>query len=170
LNVHADMGRRGYRVLMQLLSRTERLDWADLLARRRTSGVKYLAVVGDHRELLRLTNPADLARATLWSWQALDRMSLLHRSVPLSPIELEAHFDRDGLFEKGLERLESTVALRVAERGAMSEVLARLAVMRSPSVFLLEDLAGELGMSRELMLRILERLAAPPFHLVAKVD
>ena len=170
LNVHADMGRRGYRVLMQLLSRTERLDWADLLARRRTSGVKYLAVVGDHRDLLRLTNPADLARATLWSWQALDRMSLLHRSVPLSPIELEAHFDRDGLFEKGLERLESTVALRVAERGAMSEVLARLAVMRSPSVFLLEDLAGELGMSRELMLRILERLTAPPFHLVAKVD
>src|SRR5690606_8551473 len=31
LNVHADMGRRGYRALVQLLSRTERLDWADLL-------------------------------------------------------------------------------------------------------------------------------------------
>jgi hypothetical protein len=170
LNVHADMGRRGYRVLVQLLSRTERLDWADLLARRRSTGVKYLAVVGDHRDLLRLTNPADLARATMWSWQALDRMSLLHRSVPLSPIELEAHFERDGLFEQGLQRLEATVAQRVAERGAMSEVLARLAVMRSPSVFLLEELAGELGMSRELALRILERLTDPPFHLVAKVD
>lgn len=170
LDVHADMGRRGYRVLVQLLSRTQRLDWADLLARRRTSGVKYVAVVGDHRDLLPLTNPADLARATLWSWQALDRMSLLHRSVPLSPIELEAHFERDGLFEQGLQRLEATIAQRVAERGAMSEVLARLAVMRSPSVFLLEELAGELGMSRELVLRILERLADTPFHLVAKVD
>ena len=170
LIVHADMGRRGYRVLVQLLSRTERLDWADLLARRRASGVKHLAVVGDHRDLLRLTNPADLARATMWSWQALDRMSLLHRSVPLSPIELEAHFERDGLFEQGLQRLEATVAKRVADRGAMSEVLARLAVMRSPAVFLLEELAGELGMSRELALRILERLADTPFHLVTKVD
>jgi len=170
VNVHADMGRRGYRVLVQLLSRTRRLDWADLLARRKASSVKYLAVVGDHRDLLRLTNPADLARATLWSWQALDRLSLLHRSVPLSPFELEAHFERDGLFEQGLQRLESTVANRVAERGTMSEVLARLAVMRSPSVFLLEELAGELGMSRELLLRILERLADTPFHLIAKVD
>lgn len=170
LIVHADMGRRSYRVLAQLLSRTQRLDWADLLARRRTSGVRYLAVIGDHRDLLRLTNPADLARATLWSWQALDRMSLLHRSVPLSPIELEAHFERDGLFEQGLQLLEATVSQRVAERGAMSEVLARLAVMRSPSVFLLEELAGELGMSRELALRILERLADTPFHLIAKVD
>ncbi len=170
LNLHADMGRRSYRVLVQLLCRSKRLDWADLLARRRTSGVRYLAVVGDHRDLLRLTNPAELARATLWSWQALDRMSVLHRTVPLSPIELEAHFERDGLFEQGLKRLEDTVAQRVGERGAMSEVLARLAVTRSPSVFLLEELAGELGMSRELALRILERLADAPFHLVAKVD
>ena len=170
LNVHADMGRRSYRVLVQLLCRSKRLDWADLLARRRTSGVRYLAVFGDHRDLLRLTNPADLARATLWSWQALDRMTVLHRSVPLSPVELEAHFERDGLFEQGLKRLEDTVAQRVGERGAMSEVLARLAVMRSPAVFLLEELAGELGMSRELALRILERLGDAPFHLVAKVD
>src|SRR5690606_29241674 len=143
LTVHADMGRRSYRVLVQLLCRSKRLDWADLLARRRTSGVRYLAVVGDHRDLIRLTNPADLARATLWSWQALDRMIVLHRSVPLSPVELEAHFERDGLFEHGLKRLEDTVAQRVGERGAMSEVLARLAVTRSPSVFLLEELAGE---------------------------
>lgn len=170
LSLHADMGRRSYRVLVQLLSRSRRLDWADLLARRRALGVRYLAVIGDHRELLRLTNPADLARATLWSWQALDRMTLLHRTVPLSPVELEGHFERDGLFEQGLQRLEATVAKRVGERGAMSEVLARLAVMKSPSVFLLEELAGELDMSRELALRILERLGDAPFHLVTKVD
>lgn len=170
VKLHAELGRRQYRVLAQLLPSGERLDWAALLARRRTSSANYLAVVGDHADLLRLTNPAELARATLWSWEALERLRVLHATVPVTPIDLESHFASDGLFEQGLTRFEQGVATRVAERGATSEVLAHLAVMRAPSVFLLEDLANDAGMSREAVLRIIERLGEAPFHLVAKVD
>lgn len=170
LNLHAELGRRHYRVLTQLLPSGERLDWAALLSKRRTSSATYLAVVGDHADLLRLTNPAELARATLWSWEALERLRVLHATVPVTPIDLESHFSTDGLFEQGLARFEKSVATRVAERGATSEVLAHLAVMRAPSVFLLEDLANDAGMSREAVLRIIERLGEAPFHLVAKVD
>lgn len=166
----ADMGRRSYKVLTQLLTRNDRVDWADLLARRRTTGVRYLAVVGDVRALHRLTNPAELARATMWSWQALDRLATLRQTVSFSPIELESHFERDGLFEKGLERFEAAVAKRVSERGVVSELLSRLALMRAPTVFLLEDLAGELDLPRDRLLALLEMLSGAPFHLVAKVD
>ena len=166
----ADMGRKSYNVLAQLLTRNDRLDWADLLARRRSSNVRYLAVIGDFRALHRLTNPAELARATMWSWQALDRVATLQRTVSFSPIELESHFERDGLFEKGLERFEAAVAKRVAERGVVSELLTRLAVMRAPTVFLLEDLAGELNVPRDRLLKLLEMLSGAPFHLVAKID
>ncbi len=127
-------------------------------------------MVGDHADLLRLTNPAELARATLWSWEALERLRVLHATVPVTPIDLESHFSSDGLFEQGLTRFEQSVAARVAERGATSEVLAHLAVMRAPTVFLLEDLASDVDMSRQAVLRILERLGEAPFHLVAKVD
>lgn len=166
----ADLGRKSYKVLVQLLTRSDRLDWADLLARRRALNVRFLAVAGDHRALLRLTNPAELARATMWSWQALDRLATLQRTMSFSPIELESHFERDGLFEKGLERFEAGVAERVAERGVVSELLTRLAVMRAPTVFLLEDLAGELKLPRDRLLRLLEMLSEAPFQLVAKVD
>jgi hypothetical protein len=170
LHLHADMGRRGYGVLAQVLPGGDRLDWAALLARRRASTMRYLAVFGGHRDLVRLTNPAELARATLWSWEGLERLREMRRTVAVSPVDLESHFERDGLFEQGLARFEQTVAERVAERGAVSEVFTRLAGMRAPTVFLLEELASDAAMSREQTLRILERLAEAPFHLVARVD
>lgn len=166
----AAMGRRGYKVLVQLLSRTERVDWADLLSKRRTLDYRYLAVVGDHQALVRLTGPAELARATLWSWQGLERVSSLHASLPLSPVDLEPHFERDGLFEAGLERFEAKVAERLAERGALSEVLTRLNLLRAPTVFLLEDLVSEVTLPRDRVLAVLERLSAAPFSLLARVD
>src|SRR5690606_19655724 len=126
----ANMGRRGYKVLVQLLSRTERVDWADLLSKRRTLDYRHLAVVGEHQPLVRLTGPAELARATLWSWQGLERVAALQKSLPLSPVDLEPHFERDGLFEAGLERFEARVSERLAERGAFSEVLTRLSLLR----------------------------------------
>ncbi len=170
MTIVADMGRRKYQVHAQLLPAGERLDWAALLAKRRGSSARYLAVIGDHHDLLRLTSPAELARATLWSWAALDRLRVLHGTVPLSPIDLESYFEHDGLFEVGLERFENSVSERVAERGATSRVLTRLANLRAPTVFLLEELAADADMSREGVLRILERLAEAPFHLVARVD
>ncbi len=166
----AHMGRRGYKALVQLLSRTERVDWADLLSKRRALDYRHLAVVGEHQALLRLTGPAELARATLWSWQGLERLASLQASLPLSPVDLEPHFERDGLFEQGLERFEAKVAERLAERGALSEVLARLNLLRAPTVFLLEDLVSEVALPRDRVLAILERLSAAPFALLARVD
>lgn len=168
--LHAEMGRRRYKVLVQLLRSGERLDWAGLLSRRRNSPANYMAVVGDRADLIRLSHPAELARATLWSWEALDRLDELHGSVPVTPLDLESHFARDGLFEQGLKRFEQGVAARVAERGAASEVLTRLARNRAPSVFLLEELAQDVNLSRDVVLRILERFSEAPMHLVARVD
>lgn len=170
LFLHADLGRRRYKVLVQLLRSGERLDWAGLLARRRESPANYMAVVGDHVDLIRLSHPAELARATLWSWEALARLEELHASVPVTPLDLETHFAHDGLFDKGLKRFEESVTARVAERGAASEVLTRLARNKAPSVFLLEELAQDVNLSRDLVLRILERFSEAPMHLVARVD
>jgi len=169
LMVHAELGRRGYTALVSALGYGQRLDWAALLARRRETGARYLAVFGDHRDLQRLQAPAELARATLWSWEGLQRARTLRQSVPVSPFDLELHFEREGLFGHGLERFEKNVATLVAERGAFSEVLTRLAGLKAPTVFLLEDLAGGGTLSRDLVLKVLERLSEAPFHLVARV-
>lgn len=169
LMVHAELGRRAYAALVYALGFGQRLDWAALLARRREAGARYLAVFGDRRDLQRLQSPAELARATLWSWEGLHRARTLSQSVPVSPFDLELHFEREGLFGHGLERFEKNVAALVAERGAFSEVLSHLAGMRAPTVFLLEDLAGRGTLSRDVVLKVLERLSEAPFHLVARV-
>ncbi|MEJ2288701.1 MAG: hypothetical protein P8Y02_08665 [Deinococcales bacterium] len=169
LMVHAELGRRGYTALVHALGFGQRLDWAALLARRREAGARYLAVFGDRRDLQRLQSPAELARATLWSWEGLHRARTLSQSVPVSPFDLELHFEREGLFGHGLERFEKSVAALVAERGAFSEVITHLAGMRAPTVFLLEDLAGGGTLSRDVVLKVLERLSEAPFHLVARV-
>ena len=166
----ADLGRRSFKVLVHTLPAGERLDWASLLARRRDSGAKYLAVFGDHRDLVRLNAPAELARATLWSWAGVQRMVDLTRTVLVSPVDLEPHFERGGMFEHGLARFEQTVSRRIEERGAFSAVLGRLATHRAPAIFLLEDLAADLELQRDQLLRILERLGEAPFHLVSRVD
>jgi hypothetical protein len=170
LMLHADLGRRQYRTLLHVLPDGERLDWAALLARRRDSNAKYLAVVGDHRDLHRLTAPADLARATLWSWAGVERVSELTSSVMIGPFDLEPHFERDGMFEYGLERFERSIAKRVQERGTLSTVLTSLAGLRAPAVFVLEDLAAHGELPRDQIVRVLERLSEAPFHLVSKVD
>jgi hypothetical protein len=170
LMLHADFGRRFERILVHVLPDGQRLDWAALLARRRESGATHLAVVGDHRDLHRLVAPADLAKATLWSWAGLQRVIELSATMPIGPFDLGPHFERDGLFEYGLDRFERTVAKRVQERGAFSAVLERLALMKVPAVFMLEDVAGSADVPREQALRVLERLADAPWHLVSRVD
>lgn len=166
----ADLGRQHHTVLVRALAYGERLDWAALLSRRRETGATYLAVFGDYRDLHRLQGPADLARATLWSWDGVERARGLSRAVPVSPHDLEQYFQQGGLYDQGLERFERTMAERVAERGEFSEILKRLADMRAPRVFLLEELAGDGGVSRDHVLHVLERLAGAPFHLVARID
>jgi len=170
LMAHAELGRRQYSVLVHVLPDEKRVDWAALLARRRDTSATYLAVFGDHRDLHRLQAPADLARATLWSWNAIARVRDLTQTVNVSPFDLESHFERDGLFEYGLERFEKTIGERIDERGTFSEVLSRLAVMKAPTIFLLEDMMMDHDVSRDQALKVLELLSQAPFQAVSKVD
>lgn len=170
LLAHADGGRRHYSVLVQLLAQGARLDWTRLLARRRELKVTHLAVFGLHEDLLRLQSPAAQARATLWSWQGLARAAELTGAVPVSPFDLEPYFARDGLFEEGLRRFERLIERRVDARGGFSAVLSRLAALRAPSVFLLEDVMIDTNLTREQVTTILAQLGEAPFQLVSRVD
>jgi hypothetical protein len=166
---HADLGRKNYSVLIQLLLEGSTIDWAALLARKREISATYAAVFGDGLDLIKLSSPASLARATLWSWTGLERLQALNHSVLLSPYDLESHFERDGLFEHGMDRFEKTIDKRVAEKGAFSSILTRLAQMRAPVVFMLDEVIDE-DMNRESALKVLETMSQAPFHLVTKVD
>jgi hypothetical protein len=169
LLAHADLTRRSHSVLVHLLPEHGQLDWAALLARRREVGATYAAVFGHDLDLASHEGPAEMGRASLWSWAGLERLKQLAPTVPMCPVDLEEHFARAGLYGKGLARFEQTVEARVAERGVFSAVLTRLAAMRAPAVFLLDDVADP-TVSREQVLKVLELLSQAPFHLVSKVD
>jgi hypothetical protein len=166
---YADLGRKNYSVLVQLLPVGGQMDWASLLARKREVSATYAAVFGDGLDLTKLSSPAALARATLWSWTGLERLQGLTKAVLLSPYDLESHFERDGLFDHGMDRFEKTIDKRVAEKGAFSSILTRLAAMRAPVVFMLDEVTDS-DMNREQALKVLETMSQAPFHLVTKVD
>lgn len=169
LLAHAELGRRQFSALLHLLDEGGKVDWSALFARRRETGASYAAVFGHDLDLAPIETPAELARTSLWSFAALGRLETILELVPLSPIDLEPFLEKGGLYGKGLERFEQAVNHRIEERGLFSSVLARLAAMRAPAIFMLDDLAdGEL--SREQALKVLELLAQAPFHLVSKVD
>ena len=169
LLAHAELGRHRYSALIYLHSEGETLEWAKLITRRREAGATYLAVFGTHRELARLQAAAAQSQATLWSWQGLTRAQDLSQSVPMNPFDLEPHFARDGLFDAGLTRFERSVHGRIAERGHFSLVLSRLATMKAPSVFLLDDVLTDTHFPRDQALSVLELLTQAPFHMVSKV-
>ena len=170
LIAHADLGRRPYSVLVQLLAEGTRLDWTKLLARRRELKVTHLAVFGPHEDLLRLQSPAAQARATLWSWQGLAKAVDLVAAVPVSPFDLEPYFAQGGLFEEGLRRFERMIERRVDARGDFSAVLGRLAALPAPGVFLLEDVMVDTNLTRDQVMTTLNLLGEAPFHLVSRVD
>ena len=168
IRLRADLGRSQYTVFMQILPEGRPLDWDALMSRRRETSSTYAAVIGEHRDLLRLDAPAGRARTTLWAWQGIWRLEALHAALPLSPYDLESHFQRDGLFDHGLERLERVVAKRVDERGAFSSVLSQLARRKAPLLFMLDEVVDE-NTSREDALKVLGLLEQAPFHLISKV-
>lgn len=167
--LHAELGRKQYRVLIQLLERNEKLDWAELLARRRETPADHVSVVGSANELARLKSPAELARTTLVSWEALRWLANVHASMPITPVELEALFAHGGPAGERLKRLEREVREREAERNRTTHLLTWLAALRAPAVFLLEEVAQDLELSREAVLGVLSRLSGPPLHLISRV-
>ncbi|MEM7736035.1 MAG: hypothetical protein AAF267_09625 [Deinococcota bacterium] len=177
---NADLGRHHYSVLVHPLSEGGRLDWGLLLTQRREVASTYLAVFGHQQDLIRLASPAAAARATCWSWQALESALELSQSVPVSPLDLESHFAKDGLLEESLTRFKASLNQRITERGVFSGVLRSLAAMKAPSVFMLSevlesanfnyDSEGSQDAIKEQVLAVLERLSHAPFHLVSRVD
>lgn len=169
LMAHADLGRKHHSILVHIFPEKSKLDWAALLSRRREVKADYIAVFGHELDLIPFEAPAELARASLWSWKGLRRLGEVLEIVPLSPMDLESHFERDGLVGRGLERFERSVQARVAERGVFSAVLTRLAAMKAPTIFMLDDIA-DADLSREQALKVLDLLGQAPFHFVSKVD
>ena len=135
LILKADLGRYNYDVLIYLLPTKQSLDWADLLNSRRELGVKYLAIFGEHRDLLKPHSSIDLARATLWSWQGIEHLKDITKKVPISPVDLEPFFKSEGLFEDGIENFEQMIYARIAEQGVFSNILSILASFKPPCVF-----------------------------------
>lgn len=170
LLMFADLGRKRYSVLLQLVEPEATVDWARLAASKRALNANYVTVLGEHADMLRLHSAAGQAFVTFWSWQAVEKASAAFATVPFSPLDLEPYFQDLGFLDKGLRHFTRMVDERVKSRGDFSAVLQRLAAMRAPSVFLLDDLMVESGVSREEALSILARLSEAPFHLVSRVD
>lgn len=164
----ADLGRYNYNVLVYF-SPMQHFDWANLLTRRRDTGIKYLAIFGDHYDLLKVTLPTDLARATLWSWQGIARLSSITGKTPVSPIDLEPYFSKEGLFAEGIKNFEEMIFTRIAEQGIFSTILATLANMKTPCVFLLDDVFIDIDFPREQLAKVLDTLSQAPFQLLSKV-
>lgn len=169
LLAHADLGRRYYSVLVHVLPERTKPDFAALLARRREVGSTYAALFGHALDLTSYEAPAELARTSLWSWSALGRLENVLDVLPVGPVDLESHFESDGLFEKGFDRFENSVQQRIQERGTFSAVLTHLAALRAPAIFVLDDVLSA-EVNREEALKVLELLSQAPFHLVSKVD
>ncbi len=169
LILKADLGRYNYDSLAYLLPVKQSLDWAGLLNSRRELGVKYLAIFGEHHDLLKLHSSIDLARATLWSWQGIEHLKDITKKVPISPIDLEPFFKSEGLFEEGIKSFEQMIYARIAEQGIFSHILSILANFKPPCVFLLDDITLDAEFPREQLAKILDTLSQAPFQLLSKV-
>lgn len=162
LDVH--LGRARSRILVRVLDDGARPDWSALLQAVRNERADRLALVGDVRDLTKLERPARGARATLFSWDGLQRATDLARRVPVGPVDLAACFDEDGLHGAGMTRFEARIESRLREQGRFSTVVERLAELRAPAIFTVDDLAIDATLSRESILEEVERMSLPPLQ------
>jgi hypothetical protein len=164
LRLEAHLGRARVRILARALDDGDAPDWSELLQAVREERADRLALVGDVRDLTRLERPARGARATLWSWDGLRRARDLARTVPIGPLDLMPAFDDGGLHGVGLERFEARVEERLKQQGAFSAVAERLATLRAPALFTVDDLAIDERLPRETIVAELDRMAGPPLQ------
>ena len=166
LDVH--LGRVRHRILARVLDEGAEPDWTALLRSVRAEGADKLALIGDVRDLTRLERPARGARASLFSWDGLQRVAELARTVPIGPVDLAPSFEEDGLHGAGLRRFEARIERRLREQGRFSLVVERLATLRAPAVFSIDDIAVDAQLSRESILEELERMSAPPLQWIER--
>ena len=166
----AHLGRHKYEVLVHALGEGQKLNWADLLEQRRLKGVDYLAVFGHDADITTLLAPAEMARASLWSWSGLATLASAKSYLAFSAVDLETFFEREGLFEEGLERFERLVDKELNERSLFSQVILSLGKLSAPSVFVIDDIVVDTELAREQVLACLERLCHAPHHILLKTD
>jgi hypothetical protein len=164
LQLTANLGRVRQTVLARVLDEGDRPDWNALLQAVRAEPADHLALVGDVRDLTRLERPARGARATLWSWDGLERARTLAETVPIGPLDLAPAFEDVGLHGVGIERFEARIDARLQEQAAFSAVAERLAALRAPAVFTVDDLRSDERLPRETIVAELERMAGPPLQ------
>jgi hypothetical protein len=164
LHLTANLGRVRQTVLARVLDAGDRPDWNALLQAVRAEPADHLALVGDVRDLTRLERPARGARATLWSWDGLERARTLAETVPIGPLDLAPAFEDVGLHGVGIERFEARIDARLQEQAAFSAVAERLAALRAPAVFTVDDLRSDERLPRETIVAELERMAGPPLQ------
>ena len=164
LQLTANLGRVRQAVLARVLDEGDRPDWNALLQAVRAEPADHLALVGDVRDLTRLERPARGARATLWSWDGLERARTLAETVPIGPLDLAPAFEDAGLHGVGIERFEARIDARLQEQAAFSAVAERLAALRAPAVFTVDDLRSDERLPRETIVAELERMAGPPLQ------
>ncbi len=171
LLLRADMARDNYTVLMYLLPDFETLNWPSALAQRLKTDAKYLSILGNSNELLKLDNSASFVRATRWSWQALDRILQINEHMAVGPAVLEPCFNQTGLDLPQVEVFQDLLNQHLEEVGFFSEIIQSVASRKTPSVFILDDIMTDLEasgshVSRESVVSILRTLSQIPFNLI----
>lgn len=168
---YAQLGSKSYSVLFRILPAKERLDWGVLLTLRRGGTYDYVAIIGEHHDLIGVSNPAAVARTTLVSWDALARANQLRRGVPITALDFEPYLKEIGLFEEGLAHFEDEVASKLAARGNLSELLTTLAPRHAPSVLSVTELDAALGdLAGGELEQLITLLTGAPFHLFERLS
>lgn len=168
---YAQLGSKSYSVLFRILPAKERLDWGVLLTLRRGGTYDYVAIIGEHHDLIGVSNPAAVARTTLVSWDALARANQLRRGVPITALDFEPYVKEIGLFEEGLAHFEDEVATKLAARGNLSELLTTLATRHAPSVLSVTELDAALGdLAAGELEQLITLLTGAPFHLFERLS
>ncbi len=175
LLLKADLGRDNYSVLMYLLPDANGLNWPSALAQRRKTDVKYLSILGNSDDLLKVDNSASVFRATKWSWQALDRILQINEHIDVGPAALEPCFRETGLDLPQVDVFQNLLNQHLQEVGLFSQIIQSLASRRVPSIFVLDDIMTELsgpGLNapRDVVVATLKTLSQVPFKLIQETD